>query len=67
MDCPPVSIVSIYQMCYLKYMNECSSIHLLTGYESNNTCIVHKVPTIFGGNGEEKSRSRGDKKVLLHE
>jgi hypothetical protein len=61
-DCPPVSIVSMYQMCYSKYMNEFNSIHLLTGYESNNTFIVHKVPTIFGGNGEEKSWSRGDNK-----
>ena len=67
MDCPPVSIVSMYQMCYPKYMNECRSIHLLTWYESNNTFIVHKVPIIFGGNGEENSWSREDTKVLLHE
>ena len=35
-------------------------IHLLTGYESNSTFIVPKVPTIFQGNTEENSWYRGD-------
>ena len=59
-DCHPVAIVSTYQMCYLKYMNECNSIHLLTGYEGNNSFIVPKVPSIFRGNADDNSWYRGD-------
>jgi hypothetical protein len=37
-----------------------NNIHLLTGYEGNNTFIVPKVPTNFQGNAEENSWYRGD-------
>jgi hypothetical protein len=43
-------------LCYTKS----NIIHLLTGYEGNNTFIVPKVPTIFRGNTEENSWYRGD-------
>ena len=37
-------------------------IHLLTGNEDSNTCIVPKVPTIVRNNAEDNSWYRGDNK-----
>ena len=36
-------------------MNNCDSIHLITGYDGDSTVIVPKVPTIFRGRGENKN------------
>ena len=41
------------------------SIHLLTGYEGNNTFNVPKVPTIIWGNVEENNWYRGENKGAI--
>jgi hypothetical protein len=41
-------------------------MHLLTGYEGNNTFIAPEVPTTFRrGNAEENSWYRGDNKSVI--
>jgi len=42
-----------------------NSIHLLTGYEDNNTFIVPKVPAIVQGNTEDNSWYRGGNKSAI--
>ena len=46
-------------------MGRVNSIHLLTGYEGDNTFIVPKVPTIVWGNAEDNSWYRGDNKSAI--
>jgi hypothetical protein len=41
-------------------------IHLLTGYEGNNTFIVPKVPTICLDNAEENSWYRGNELLVAY-
>jgi hypothetical protein len=48
-------------LCLTKNKSD-DSIHLLTGYEGNNTFIVRKVPTIIWGNAEENNWYRGENK-----
>ena len=40
-------------------------MHLLTGYEGNNTCIVPKVPAIFRGKAGKIVGTEGKIQVLL--